>query len=133
MAGAAITHFEIHVDDLERAKQFYAELFGWEFIDSGMEGYWLIGTGRSSGANGQPAGIDGGMVKRNAPTPDMKSPPNAFACTILVDDIAATVAKAKELGATETTDQMDIPDVGLWHGLRDPDGNHIGVMQGAQR
>ena len=28
-----IVHFEIHVDDMERAKKFYGEIFGWRFED----------------------------------------------------------------------------------------------------
>ena len=28
-----LVHFEIHVDDMERAKQFYGEIFGWSFED----------------------------------------------------------------------------------------------------
>lgn len=26
-----LIHFEIHVDDMERAKKFYGEVFGWTF------------------------------------------------------------------------------------------------------
>ena len=28
-----LVHFEIHVDDMERAKKFYGEVFGWSFQD----------------------------------------------------------------------------------------------------
>ncbi len=28
-----IIHFEIHVDDIERAKKFYGEVFAWTFED----------------------------------------------------------------------------------------------------
>ena len=28
-----LIHFEIHVDDMERAKKFYGEVFGWTFED----------------------------------------------------------------------------------------------------
>ena len=28
-------HFEIHADDIERAKKFYAEVFGWTYVDYG--------------------------------------------------------------------------------------------------
>ena len=28
-----VVHFEIHVDDMERAKKFYGEVFGWSFQD----------------------------------------------------------------------------------------------------
>ena len=32
MLGRVI-HFEIHVNDMERAKKFYGEVFGWTFED----------------------------------------------------------------------------------------------------
>ncbi|RKJ38713.1 VOC family protein, partial [Butyricicoccus sp. 1XD8-22] len=28
-----LIHFEIHVNDMERAKNFYGEVFGWKFED----------------------------------------------------------------------------------------------------
>ncbi|MBL3644218.1 VOC family protein [Bacillus sp. RHFB] len=28
-----LVHLEIHVDDMERAKKFYGEVFGWSFQD----------------------------------------------------------------------------------------------------
>jgi len=30
-----VIHFEIHVNDMERAKKFYGEVFGWSFQDWG--------------------------------------------------------------------------------------------------
>ena len=28
-----LVHFEIHVEDMDRAKKFYGEVFGWKFED----------------------------------------------------------------------------------------------------
>ena len=52
-------HFEIQADDLERAKAFYADVFGWTYEDySAVLGspYWGVTTGDAD----QP-GINGGM------------------------------------------------------------------------
>ncbi len=60
-------HFEIQADDVDRAKTFYAEAFGWEFQDySAVTGstYWGIATGPT----GTP-GIDGGLLQRPAASP----------------------------------------------------------------
>jgi uncharacterized protein len=40
-----IVHFEIPVDDAERAKKFNTELFDWDFeqFSPGME-YWMINS-----------------------------------------------------------------------------------------
>jgi predicted enzyme related to lactoylglutathione lyase len=31
-----LVHFEVHVDDMERAKTFYGEVFGWKFEEIGL-------------------------------------------------------------------------------------------------
>ena len=53
-----IVHFEIPADEVERAKKFYSDLFGWKMekwprtddndTSSTME-YWLISTTDSNG------------------------------------------------------------------------------------
>jgi uncharacterized protein len=61
--------FEIPADDLERAKKFYNELFGWkiereETNDKGSENQHLFF--KTIDENGRP-GIGGGMMKRQHP------------------------------------------------------------------
>jgi predicted enzyme related to lactoylglutathione lyase len=58
----SIVWFEIPADDVERAKSFYGELFGWkiERFPGPME-YWHIDTG---GSDDTP---DGGLLKRQNP------------------------------------------------------------------
>ena len=54
-------HLEIPVDDIERAKKFYTELFGWKVqkAEGPME-YWLIATTNEKGEEG----VGGGMMRR---------------------------------------------------------------------
>jgi len=52
---SAIVYFEIHFDDAERAKKFYAELFGWKVEKAPGTEYWMITTQE---------GTNGGMMKR---------------------------------------------------------------------
>jgi len=51
--------FEIHVTDFDKAKDFYGELFGWEFkrMEGGDFEYWTIFTGEDS--------IGGGFMKKD--------------------------------------------------------------------
>src|SRR2546428_12332066 len=60
--SASIVWFEIPADNVERAKKFYGELFGWkiEKFPGPME-YWHIDTG---GADGTPPG---GVLKNQKP------------------------------------------------------------------
>jgi uncharacterized protein len=69
-----LVHFEIPVDDVERAKKFYADLFGWKIekwpgMDSGSVGssnmeYLMIST---KDEKGNIALTDGGMMERQMP------------------------------------------------------------------
>ena len=51
-----VVHLELHTGNLERARAFYAELFGWkqEHIDTGRRPYLALELGR---------GLGGGIVE----------------------------------------------------------------------
>ena len=110
----AIGHIEFTVSDLERAKCFYRDLFGWTFEEP-FPDYALFRT---------PWGGGGGLYSRKE-VPRGESP-----CVyVKVGNIEYTVHKAEQLGG-----QIDIPvhrmgSYGLYAHLKDPDGNVIGVYQ----
>lgn len=58
-----ICHFNIPAEDIERAKKFYAELFGWKIEKYGPMEYYAIGTTTLGGEEG----LGGGMTKRENP------------------------------------------------------------------
>ena len=72
-----VVHFEIHAEDIERAKKFYSTVFGWEMQQMGTEyGNYIVlktGPGPDEIAQGkvtmENVGINGGMMKGNAPRP----------------------------------------------------------------
>ncbi len=112
-----VIHFDITADDPERAMQFYATIFGWEFQKwDGPMDYWLITTGPED----QP-GINGGMSRRE---PDMPS-----ANTIDVASVDECVARVTEQGGTVVSPKMAIPGVGYMAYLTDTEGNVFGIMQ----
>ncbi len=121
-----IVHFEIHATDPERAQAFYAALFGWTFQawGGGEPPYWLITTGPESAP-----GINGGLLRRMGPPPTHGQPVNAFMCTVSVDDLDGTVARAVGLGAQVALPKMPVPGVGWLAYIHDPDGNILGLMQ----
>lgn len=55
-----VVHFDIHVDDVERALAFYQTVFGWTIQKVEWMDYWLSKTGE-----GEP-GIDGDLGKRTS-------------------------------------------------------------------
>lgn len=131
-----VVHFEIQASDLDRAQKFYEDVFGWNFIKMGEEygGYRMIMTGPGpdemvKGVKMEDVGINGGMMKREAPLPEDGKSPNAYTCVIGVDDIDAYIAKADAAGAVPQTDKMEVPGVGLVRYYKDTEGNIFAMIQ----
>ena len=121
-----VIHFEIQADDMERARNFYKDVFGWKTdlmmkkgVDGGMMDYWSVVTGKDS----EP-GINGGMYERS----DDKRI-NTFECTIDVSDIDEAIKMIKANGGTISTEKMKIEKVGWFANAVDTEGNMFGVMQ----
>lgn len=122
----AVVHFEIPADDLERAKAFYRDNFGWALTQLGPEmgSYVLVQTGPSDeqGRPRETAFINGGLMKRE---PSAQGP----VLVIAVDNADAAIARATDKGGALVADAMDIPGVGRYARLRDTEGNVIGILQ----
>jgi uncharacterized protein len=123
-AMARVLHFEIHAGDPARAIAFYQRLFGWRFQQWGDQAYWLIVTG----ADDTP-GINGGLLPRRGAAPANGQPVNAFACTVDVADLGASLAVATAAGATIALPRMPVPGVGWLAYIVDTEGNILGLMQ----
>lgn len=129
-----VVHYEIHASDMEAMKKFYSEVFGWEMqqMGSDMGNYVVVmsGPGMDKIADlPKDPGINGGMVKRNAPKPPAGVGPNAFVCTIGVTDVDETIQKVKDSGGSIHMDKMAVPNVGMLAYCADLDGNIFGVLQ----
>jgi len=117
-----VVHFEIHAEKPQRAVEFYTKLFDWKFTKwEGPIDYWLINTGPSE----QP-GINGGMIPRHG-TIDGTAV-IAYVCTIQVENVDASLAKALASGGTLALAKMPIPGVGWLAYARDTEGNIFGMM-----
>lgn len=121
---SAIIQFEIHATDPARAAAYYRDLFGWTFVAGPMPGYWPLR--RDEGAD---PGLPGGIVQRMGPAPAAGSPVSSFICTVHVDDVDATVAKAVNLGGEVALPKMAIPGVGWLAYVKDNDGNILGIAR----
>ena len=123
-----VVHFEIQVDDVERAKAFYAAALGWTFEDwSGAVGgatYWGIHTGPS-----EEPGIDGGLLERPAPAPGMHQGTNAYVCTMQVSDYDETEQRILDAGGIVALPKMALTGM-AWQGYYlDTEGNTFGIHQ----
>lgn len=125
-----VVHFEIPAENLERAKKFYSENFGWKMNQFGSEmgNYVLVHTGPTD-EQGMPqdrAFINGGLMPRD---PSASSP----VLVIAVADADQTVEKVKQSGGRLVGEILDIPNVGRYARVQDTEGNVIGVITPAMR
>ncbi|UCF07165.1 MAG: VOC family protein, partial [Thermoplasmata archaeon] len=109
-----LCHFEWSSTDLERTRTFLSALFGWKFTPWGDD-YLLFKT---------PEGPNGGIMKVDAVEPGRS--PYIY---IEVDEIEPYVEKAEELGGGIDEPKKEIPKVGWFAHITDPDGNIIGLFQ----
>jgi predicted enzyme related to lactoylglutathione lyase len=122
-----LVHFEIHADDLERARAFYSSVFGWSFQDYGEfagSPYWGVITGPDD----RP-GINGGLLQRSGPLPGAGQGMNAFVCTMEVDDYDETERRILAAGGQAMHGKTALTGM-AWQGYYlDTEGNVIGVHQ----
>lgn len=114
-------HFEIHVDDMERARSFYEKIFGWSFQKWGPVDYYVITTGEE----GTP-GINGGMLPRQGGKGDRVT---GWVNTVGVDDIDATLAAVEANGGTIALPKDKMEGVGWVAYAKDTEGNIFGMIQ----
>ena len=117
---ATVIHFDISADDIQRAKQFYEQLFGWniEKFSSSPQDYYIIETQTATGEKG----ITGGIAKREK---DYQKITNF----IQVDSIDESIAKVKELGGHIIEPKTAIPTVGHIAGCKDTEDNIFGLIE----
>jgi hypothetical protein len=113
--GQPVTHFEIAARDLDRAAQFYEDLFGWTVQEERTEGYRLVETAEGS--------IGGGLLK----TPEDVFP--YVTIYVEVADLLESLKKAEELGGKVVVEPMPIPGVGSFAMFLDPDGVVMGLIE----
>ncbi len=114
-----VVHFEIPTDDIERAKKFYGELFGWKFEkwDGPME-YLVINTKDGKGKKG----VGGGMMKR-------QSPQQPITNYIDVKSVDRYVEKVQKLGGKVAMPKMAVPSAGYLAVCVDTENNVFGIWE----
>jgi predicted enzyme related to lactoylglutathione lyase len=125
MSGRVV-HFELPADDMERAKAFYAEAFGWTLNTMPELNYTLVVTTPvdAVGAPTDPGAINGGMAARGTPV-------SSTVITIEVDDIDAALATVEKLGGKRLRDKTSVGGMGFTGYFTDPEGNVVGLWQNA--
>lgn len=129
--GNLVVHFEIYGTDPAKLVDFYSTLFGWQITQYGEQEYWSVDTGEGSARNVPAApgqGINGGIARRQGPTPQPGGPVTGANIVVAVDDVDATYARGLELGGSDAMAPSDVPGVGRLAYLLDPDNNLFGFL-----
>ena len=114
----AISWSELLTSDVDAAKSFYGQLFGWTYADAPVDDktYTLVQV------NGEEvAGI------MHTP-PDAGQMPPAWGVYVTVDDVDAAAQKAVALGGKVYLPPQDIPEVGRFCVIGDPQGASISLI-----
>jgi len=109
--GAPVDWFEVLGSDADRTQRFYAEIFGWQISGAGQP-YGTADTGSERGIRG---GIGTGQAGPLA---------TVYA---RVPDVAATLARAQQLGGRPDYGPVVIDEHTQTGALRDPAGGVFGV------
>ena len=108
-------HVELQTQDPGKAKGFYKSLFSWELEEAPGMDYTMVKVGE---------GVGGGIMK--SPMPGV---PSHWLSYVLVDDVAASTAKATKLGAKVVVDKTEVPGFGWFSVIQDPTGAALGLWQ----
>jgi uncharacterized protein len=108
-----VIHAEIRSSDPDATRKFYADLFGWKVASEGaFPGYTFIDTG-----------TEDGPATAISPRQGAEDEVLFF---VAVDDVAATLKKAEELGGTVTQPAQEAPGVSFGV-FADAQGHKVGV------
>lgn len=117
-----IGYFEVPADDISRAKRFYTEILGWDFMPTQVPGipveYWNVTTGESR----KDTLNMGGLYQRREASSRMLM-------YAQVKDIDKALARVETLGGKILSPKMTLDTVGTLVTIIDCEGNLIGLWE----
>ena len=112
-----VVHFEIPIDDPDRAGAFYGRVFDWTVSRWGDVPYWPMTTGEAPGV-----GAEGALTPRS-------DAPEGVLVYVQVDDVDAALQRIRDAGGSVVAERTPIPGMGWFGTFRDPEGNLLGLIQ----
>jgi uncharacterized protein len=110
---------DLNTKDIEGSKRFYSEIFGWKLENSDNGPYHHIKAGDE---------MIGGMRQMGADEPQ----PTSWLGYIVVDDVAATVAKITSANGKVYMPTTTLPNVGTFAVTADPTGGVFAPWKSAR-
>lgn len=117
-----LTHFAIHIDDMERAKNFYDGVFDWGFQSYGQADFLQIKADKTEGGE-----LIGALQSRSYSAVPEKI--IGMECTIGVENVDEIAERVKENGGQILMTKTAIPYVGWIAKFLDTEGNLVCAMQ----
>ncbi len=117
-----LRHFAIECDNVERAKEFYEQVFGWTIKPWGPPGFYQIFTGSA-----ESPGVLGALQERAAPLTGAGS--RGFQPTFGVAEIAPVIQAVEAHGGVVVMPEYRIEGVGNLIYFEDTEGNRVGAMK----
>jgi predicted enzyme related to lactoylglutathione lyase len=118
----SIVHFEIPADDVDRARKFYSNLFGWkiEKIEGDIDlEYWMISQ---SGDISDKSTLRGGLMKR-------KDPEQPVLNYVGVPSIDEYSKKVNELGGKVVMPKTEVKGYGFFAVCTDTENNAFALWE----
>lgn len=111
---------ELLTTDLEAAKKFYGTLFGWNFVETKTiyGNTYLVAYKDET--------MVGGMMLKEGNVPD--DVPTCWDSYITVDDVETSAKQIEGFGGTLILEPTDIPEVGRFCVIRDPQGACVNLI-----
>jgi uncharacterized protein len=115
----AFSWCELMTTNTTAAKEFYARLFGWGIVDRPVPGmmYHILNVG-----NREVGGLMG--MPPDAP----ENVPPHWGVYVTVDDVDASAQLVEELGGKIKYPPTDIPDIGRFALIQDPQGAMLSII-----
>ena len=112
--GRPVVHFEIGCRDRAKTVSFYRELLGWEIQQDGPAA--MVDTQSPTGIQGHISALG-------------HEPHNYVLVYAQVDDLDATVKEAERLGAKMMIPPTEVPGMGHFAWIHDPEGTLFGLWK----
>jgi predicted enzyme related to lactoylglutathione lyase len=118
-----VEYFQIPADDINRAREFYKKVFGWEMqkwnnSEKPEQEYWMFQT---QDEKGNP-GLGGGLMKR-------QSPQHTVTNFITISSIEEYSSKIEQSGGKIIMPKTEIPNMGFFAVFLDSENNMLGIYQ----
>ncbi|WP_432410856.1 VOC family protein [Rasiella sp. SM2506] len=117
-----LSHFAINIDDIDRAKSFYSNLFGWDYNSYGQDDFLQIKDSSDDDSK-----LIGALQSRKYSPIDEKI--IGFECSVAVEDIDAIISKIEANNGKIVMPKTEIPYVGWLVKFLDTEGNIVCAVQ----